>query len=87
MSTKKKLYTLLVDDHDVNIVKRQYIMENMLHKLNMVYDYVDELDDLTHLINQKLVILVEKAKKRITILHQIMILLYSFEIVGRLFFP
>lgn len=87
MSTKKKLYTLLVDDHDVNIVKRQYIMENMLHKLNMVYDYVDELDDLTHLINQKLDILVEKAKKRITILHQIMILLYSFEIVGWLFFP
>lgn len=64
MSTKKKLYTLLVDDHDVNIVKRQYIMENMLHKLNMVYDYVDELDDLTHLINQKLGILVEKAEKK-----------------------
>lgn len=64
MSTKKKLYTLLVDDHDVNIVKRQYIMENMLHKLNMVYDYVDELDDLTHLINQKLDILVEKAEKK-----------------------
>lgn len=87
MSTKKKLYTLLVDDHDVNIVKRQYIMENILHKLNIVYDYVDKLDDLTHLINQKLDLLVEKAKKRITILHQIMILLYSFEIVGRLFFP
>lgn len=36
----------------------------MLHKLNMVYDYVDKLDDLTHLINQKLDILVEKAEKK-----------------------
>ena len=48
----------------------------------MIYKYVDELDNLTHEINHKLDELMEKIEKRIKILHRIMMLLYSFEIVG-----
>lgn len=48
MITAKKLYTLLVDDRGVEIKNRQYILEDILYRLNMIYEYVDELDDLTH---------------------------------------
>ena len=53
----------------------------------MIYEYADELDDLTQKINLKLDKLIEKAEKRTMTHHQIMILLYSFKIVGRTAFP
>lgn len=47
MMTRRKIYTLIVDDHDISIVNRQRVLEDILYKLNMVYEYADELDDLT----------------------------------------
>lgn len=64
MINKKKLYTLLVDEHGVEIVNRQHIQENILFRLNMIYKYVDELDDLTHEINHKLDELMQKTEKK-----------------------
>ena len=54
MMTRRKIYTLIVDDHDISIVNRQRVLEDILYKLNMVYEYADELDDLTQEINLKL---------------------------------
>ena len=64
MMTRRKIYTLIVDDHDISIVNRQRVLEDILYKLNMVYEYADELDDLTREINLKLDKLIEKAEKR-----------------------
>lgn len=64
MINKRKLYTLLVDDHGVKIINRQHMLEEQLYRLKMVYEYIDELDDLIHEINQKLDALIEKAEKK-----------------------
>ena len=64
MMTRRKIYTLIVDDHDISIVNRQRVLEDILYKLNMVYEYADELDDLTQEINLKLDKLIEKAEKK-----------------------
>lgn len=64
MMTRRKIYTLIVDDHDISIVYRQRVLEDILYKLNMVYEYADELDDLTQEINLKLDKLIEKAEKK-----------------------
>ena len=64
MMTRRKIYTLIVDDHDISIVNRQRVLEDILYKLNMVYEYADELDDLTQEINLKLDKLIEKAEDR-----------------------
>ena len=64
MMTRRKIYTLIVDDHDISIVNRQRVLEDILYKLNMVYEYADELDDLTQEINLKLDKLIEKAEIR-----------------------
>lgn len=87
MMTRKKIYTLIVDNHDVSIISRQRLLEDILYRLNMIYEYADKLDDLTQEINLKLDKLIEKAEKRTMTHHQIMILLYSFKIVGRTAFP
>ena len=64
MMTRKKIYTLIVDNHDVSIVSRQRLLEDILYRLNMIYEYADELDDLTQEINLKLDKLIEKAEKK-----------------------
>lgn len=64
MMTRRKIYTLIVDDHDISIVNRQRVLEDILYKLNMVYEYADELDDLTQEINLELDKLIEKAEKK-----------------------
>lgn len=64
MMTRRKIYTLIVDDHDISIVNRQRVLEDILYKLNMVYEYADELDDLTQEINLNLDKLIEKAEKK-----------------------
>ncbi|WP_158095466.1 hypothetical protein, partial [Massilimicrobiota sp. An134] len=61
---KKKIYTLIVDNHDVSIISRQRLLEDILYRLNMIYEYADELDDLTQEINLKLDKLIEKAEKK-----------------------
>ena len=40
MVTRKKIYTLIVDDHDISIVNRQRVLEDILYKLNMIYAYL-----------------------------------------------
>lgn len=64
MMTRKKIYTLIVDNHDVSIISRQRLLEDILYRLNMIYEYADELDDLTQEINLKLDKLIEKAEKK-----------------------
>ena len=64
MMTRKKIYTLIVDNHDVSIISRQRLLEDILYRLNMIYEYADELDDLTQEINMKLDKLIEKAEKK-----------------------
>lgn len=39
---------LFVEDDNVHIINRQHILEQILYKINMIYEYVDELDDLVH---------------------------------------
>ena len=64
MMTRKKIYTLIVDNHDVSIISRQRLLEDILYRLNMICEYADELDDLTQEINLKLDKLIEKAEKK-----------------------
>ena len=64
MVTRKKIYTLIVDNHDVSIISRQRLLEDILYRLNMIYEYADKLDDLTQEINLKLDKLIEKAEKK-----------------------
>lgn len=45
---KGKYYTLFVEDNNVHIVNRQHILEQILYKINMIHEYVDELNDLVH---------------------------------------
>lgn len=41
MMTRKKIYTLIVDNHDVSIISRQRLLEDILYRLNMIYEYAD----------------------------------------------
>ena len=36
MMTRKKIYTLIVDNHDVSIISRQRLLEDILYRLNMM---------------------------------------------------
>ena len=36
MVTRKKIYTLIVDNHDVSIISRQRLLEDILYRLNMM---------------------------------------------------
>lgn len=64
MTNKRKLYTLHVDDHGVKIINRQHTLEELLFRLKIVYDYVDELEDITLEMNQKLDRLINETEKK-----------------------
>lgn len=43
MNDYKKRYTLIVDEPDLH-----QLLDDLLHKIDLIYEYVDELDDLVH---------------------------------------
>lgn len=64
MTKERKIYTLISDNDDIHTIKREYILEDILYRLNMVYEYVDELEDLAYEIINNLDTLIEKSKKK-----------------------
>ena len=60
---KGKYYTLFVEDNNVHIVNRQHILEQILYKINMIHEYVDELNDLVHEHGYQLNEILGKYKK------------------------
>lgn len=64
MTKERKIYTLISDSDDIHTIKREYILEDILYRLNMVYEYVDELEDLAYEIINNLDALIEKSKKK-----------------------
>lgn len=64
MTEKRKIYTLVADDNGIHITKREHLLEDILYRLNMIYEYVDELEDSAQEINHKLNELIEKDEKK-----------------------
>lgn len=64
MMARRKIYMLIVNERGIEVVERQHMLENILCRLNMIYEYADELDDLAHEINHKLDKLMEKTEKK-----------------------
>lgn len=64
MTNTKKIYTLLIDDNGARILNREYILEEMMYHQDIIDEYIDELNDSTHEINQKLDRLIERVEKK-----------------------
>ena len=64
MTNTKKIYTLLIDDNGARILNREYTLEEMMYNQDIIDEYIDELNDSTHEINQKLDRLIERVEKK-----------------------
>ncbi len=64
MTNTKKIYTLLIDDNGARILNREYTLEEMMYHQDIIDEYIDELNDSTHEINQKLDRLIERVEKK-----------------------
>ena len=45
MKQNRKVYTVIVEDNNIHIKRRDELMENILYRLSMIHEYVDEFDD------------------------------------------
>ena len=64
MTNTKKIYTLLIDDNGARILNREYTLEEMMYHQDIIDEYIDELNDSTHEINQKLDRLIERVENK-----------------------
>lgn len=64
MINKGKYYTLYVGDNDIRIVGRKQMLEQLMYKINMIYAYVDELDDLVNKHGNQLEEILEEIREK-----------------------
>lgn len=53
--TRERIYTLIIDENGIpHILKRKVMDDEINHKLNLIYRYVDALEDLAYENRQRL---------------------------------